>query len=170
VASSPLDAKGRGVPKSAQGQGNGLPPMAMEEIASNANLKEAFSKVAGNRGAPGPDRQTIKQVREHLDGCLLELRRSLLDGSYRVETSGASGSRRQAEAHVDSEYPTWSIESYNRSCTKCSAHTTSRPFTTGATVFGQAEAGYGLSPARHETLANQSRFAPPSAPISNRSF
>jgi hypothetical protein len=84
VAPSPLDANGNGVPKSAQGGSNGLPPMTMEEIASDANLREAFAKVAANRGAPGPDRQTIKQVREHLDRCLLELHRSLLDGSYRV--------------------------------------------------------------------------------------
>jgi RNA-directed DNA polymerase len=84
VASSPLDAKGSGVPKSAQGEGNTLPPITMEEIASDANLREAFSRVAANRGAPGPDRQTIKEVRQHLTRCLLELRQSLLDGSYRV--------------------------------------------------------------------------------------
>jgi hypothetical protein len=84
VAPSPLVAKGRGVPKSAAGQSSGLPPMTMEEIASDANLRLAFAKVAANRGAPGPDRQTIKQVREHLDRCLLELRQSLLSGNYRV--------------------------------------------------------------------------------------
>lgn len=84
VAPSPLVAKGGGVPKSAKGQSSGLPPMTMEEVASHANLRLAFARVAANRGAPGPDRQTIKQVREHLERCLLELRRSLLEGSYRV--------------------------------------------------------------------------------------
>src|SRR5262249_26673321 len=84
VAPSPLGSKGRGVPKSATGQSNGLPPMTMEEIAEDANLRLACALVAANRGAPGPDKQTIAQVRQHLDRCLLELRRCLLDGSYRV--------------------------------------------------------------------------------------
>jgi RNA-directed DNA polymerase len=84
VAPSPLVAKGRGVPESATGQSSGLPPMTIEEIASDANLRLAFAKVAANRGAPGPDKQTIQQVRQHLERCLLDLRRSLLDGSYRV--------------------------------------------------------------------------------------
>lgn len=84
VATSPLGAKRIGVPKSARGMSSALPPMTMEEIASDANLKTAFRKVAANRGAPGPDRQTIGEVREHLDDCLATLHRSLLDGSYRV--------------------------------------------------------------------------------------
>jgi RNA-directed DNA polymerase len=71
-------------PKSAKGTGSDLPPMTMEEIASDANLRVAFRRVAANRGAPGPDRETIAEVREHLDDCLATLHRSLLDGSYRV--------------------------------------------------------------------------------------
>jgi len=35
-------------------------------------------------GAPGPDRQTVEQVHEALNKCLPVLKRSLLDGSYRV--------------------------------------------------------------------------------------
>jgi group II intron reverse transcriptase/maturase len=58
--------------------------MTMEEIASDANLKEAFRRVARNRGAPGPDWQTVQEVREHLDDCLTALHQSLLDGSYRA--------------------------------------------------------------------------------------
>jgi len=53
----------------------------MEVIASYLEL--AFEKVAANKGAPGPDRQTIDQVREHLGTIIPLLRRSLLDGSYR---------------------------------------------------------------------------------------
>ncbi|MBV8147257.1 MAG: group II intron reverse transcriptase/maturase, partial [Gammaproteobacteria bacterium] len=53
----------------------------MEGIASRLEL--AFEKVAANKGAPGPDRQTIDQVRKHQETILSELRRSLLDGSYR---------------------------------------------------------------------------------------
>lgn len=84
VPTSPLGGKGRGVPKSALGKSNTPSPMKMEEVARDANLREAFVRVAANRGAPGPDRQTINEVRKHLDGCLLVLSRSLLDGTYRV--------------------------------------------------------------------------------------
>src|SRR5882672_11113501 len=56
----------------------------MEELADETNLKTALRKVAANRGAPGPDRQTIVEVRKHRDECLAALRLSLLDGSYRA--------------------------------------------------------------------------------------
>jgi group II intron reverse transcriptase/maturase len=53
----------------------------MGEVAGR--LEEAFGNVAANKGAPGPDRQSIEQVREHLPELLVELRAALLDGSYR---------------------------------------------------------------------------------------
>lgn len=84
TASSPLDVERSGRPKSSKGKSNTLPPMTMEEIADETNLRTAFSRVAANRGAPGPDRQTIEQVRKSLNECLQELRRCLLDGTYRV--------------------------------------------------------------------------------------
>jgi RNA-directed DNA polymerase len=71
-------------PKSAKGESKALSPMTMEEIANETNLRAAFKRVAANRGAPGPDRQSVEQVREHLDACLSKLRQSLLDGSYRA--------------------------------------------------------------------------------------
>jgi group II intron reverse transcriptase/maturase len=71
-------------PKSAEGESNALLPMTMEEIADETNLKRAFDRVAANRGAPGPDRQSIEQVRRNLSKCLAVLRQSLLDGSYRA--------------------------------------------------------------------------------------
>lgn len=46
-------------------------------------LEQAFAAVASNRGAPGPDKQSIEQVREHLQEILLRLGRTLLDGSYK---------------------------------------------------------------------------------------
>jgi RNA-directed DNA polymerase len=82
--SSRLDEKRVGVPKPATGKSEALSPMTMEELAREINLRAAFAKVATNRGAPGPDRQTIEQVREGLNECLPKLSRSLLDGSYRV--------------------------------------------------------------------------------------
>jgi RNA-directed DNA polymerase len=84
AAASPLAAKRSRVPKSVEGKSKVLSPMTMEEIADETNLRRAFRKVAANRGAPGPDRQTIEEVRKHLDACLKTLARSLLDGTYRV--------------------------------------------------------------------------------------
>jgi RNA-directed DNA polymerase len=53
----------------------------MEEVTKR--LDEAFQSVASNKGAPGPDRQTIEQVRT----CWVELREelvvALLEGTYR---------------------------------------------------------------------------------------
>ena len=56
--------------------------MTMEEVTSEANLREAFEEVARNQGAPGPDGQTIEYVREHLDELVAKLSCSLNDGSY----------------------------------------------------------------------------------------
>ena len=70
----------------------------MEEVASR--LREAFQKVASNRGAPGPDGKSIAEVREHLDELVPELTALLLDGSYqpgairRVWIPKASGGER----------------------------------------------------------------------------
>jgi retron-type reverse transcriptase len=44
---------------------------------------EAFEKVASNDGAPGPDRQTIDQVRKHQGTILPALSHGLLEGTYR---------------------------------------------------------------------------------------
>ncbi len=46
-------------------------------------LDIAFRHVAANRGAPGPDRQSIEEVREHLPEVLSLLTEALLSGSYR---------------------------------------------------------------------------------------
>lgn len=56
-------------------------PVTMEEVVGR--LEVAFEKVAANHGAPGPDRQTIEQVREHLPEVLKVLKTALLEGSYR---------------------------------------------------------------------------------------
>lgn len=54
--------------------------VTMEEVVDR--LSEAFEKVAANRGAPGPDRQTIAEVRTHLGELLPRLRAALLEGKY----------------------------------------------------------------------------------------
>jgi len=56
-------------------------PAPMEQVVERLEL--AFSHVAANRGAPGPDRQTTDQVRERLPDLLAELGPALLAGTYR---------------------------------------------------------------------------------------
>jgi group II intron reverse transcriptase/maturase len=53
----------------------------LEEVVEG--LDEAFRSVASNKGAPGPDRQTIAEVQEHLDEILPKLASDLLSGAYR---------------------------------------------------------------------------------------
>jgi RNA-directed DNA polymerase len=73
----------RAVPKSKRTKGTLLLPMTMEEVARESNLRAAFEQVAANDGAPGPDRRSVNEVREHLDGVIDGLHRALLDGTYR---------------------------------------------------------------------------------------
>jgi group II intron reverse transcriptase/maturase len=71
----------------------------MEEVVER--LEEAFHKVAANKGAPGPDGQTIEEVRKHLPMILPKLRASLLNGTYQpgeirrvwIPKAGSKGKR-----------------------------------------------------------------------------
>ena len=67
--------------RKAKGKPKKVGPARMEEVVEH--LEEAFEKVAANQGSPGPDRQSIEYVREHLREVMPELRAGLLDGSYR---------------------------------------------------------------------------------------
>lgn len=71
------------VPKSKDTRGGDSPAMTMEEVGDPGNLKRAFEQVESNDGAPGPDRQSIAEVKRHLGQILPKLSRMLLDGSYR---------------------------------------------------------------------------------------
>lgn len=64
-------------------KGSASSAMTMEEIADEMNLRIAFLEVASNRGAPGPDRQSIDEVHRRLERLLPVLSASLLDGSFR---------------------------------------------------------------------------------------
>ena len=55
--------------------------VTMEEVAGR--LRQAFQEVAANKGAAGPDGQSIEQVREHLDELVPSLGHALLTGTYR---------------------------------------------------------------------------------------
>jgi hypothetical protein len=70
------------VPKSENAYSTDSSAMTMEEVASDGNLRRAFQRVESNDGAPGPDRQSVGEVREHFEQVLPALRRALLDGSY----------------------------------------------------------------------------------------
>jgi group II intron reverse transcriptase/maturase len=70
----------RVAPKAMTKRGEAVPAV-MEEVVER--LWWAFQKVAANKGAPGPDRQTIEQVEAHLHELLPKLKTALLDGSYR---------------------------------------------------------------------------------------
>lgn len=72
--------KARKAPK-AEDKQRSAGPARMEEVVER--LFGAFVKVAANKGAPGPDRQSIDEVWKHLSSILPKLRASLLDGSYR---------------------------------------------------------------------------------------
>lgn len=56
-------------------------PATMDEVARE--LRAAFQKVASNRGAPGPDGESIAELRERLDTLLPTLSHELQKGSYR---------------------------------------------------------------------------------------
>jgi retron-type reverse transcriptase len=56
-------------------------PVTMEEVAYRLN--EALSKVVLNKGAPGPDRQTVEELREQWPTAGPKLAADLLAGSYR---------------------------------------------------------------------------------------
>jgi group II intron reverse transcriptase/maturase len=71
-------------PRSNRTTSNALPPITLKEIASERNLKKAWRRVASNKGAAGPDRESVVVVREHLDDVLATLRRELLNGSYQA--------------------------------------------------------------------------------------
>lgn len=71
------------VPSSGNTKGRIPSAMTMEEVTDPGNLMVAFGRVKANDGAPGPDRQNIGEVGEHLGEILPKLSRMLLDETYR---------------------------------------------------------------------------------------
>jgi len=54
----------------------------MERITSEINLQVALRKVVQNKGAPGVDGQSVKEVEQDHETLVPQLRRELLAGTY----------------------------------------------------------------------------------------
>lgn len=72
-------AAARAAPKS-RSKRRTAEPVTIDAVARG--LQGAFEQVARNQGAPGPDGETIEEVREHLPEIVSRLQVALLDGSY----------------------------------------------------------------------------------------
>jgi RNA-directed DNA polymerase len=59
--------------------------MMMEQVASSANLNQAYKRVKANKGAPGVDGMTVADLRGWIADNRERLIVSLLDGSYRPQ-------------------------------------------------------------------------------------
>ena len=117
----------------------------MEEVAKR--LTDALLKVASNKGAPGPDGQTIEALLEQWPVVLPRLQADLLEGTYRPggirRAYHPQGGRR---ASADWGFPTWSTGWSVRPCGRCSNRCGSRRFTPRATGFDLAEVATRRSP------------------------
>ena len=69
----------RAVPKSKRKEKK-VTSATMEEVCERLTM--AFQKVWSNQGAPGPDRKSVDEVREHLPTLLPELCAALLTARY----------------------------------------------------------------------------------------
>jgi group II intron reverse transcriptase/maturase len=74
------EPEARAVPKS-EANDEYVSLVTMESVTSMLGI--AFQSVASNKGAAGPDQQSIGEVREHLDEILVRLTQELLEGTYR---------------------------------------------------------------------------------------
>ena len=57
--------------------------ITLEKILESANLNAALKKVESNKGAPGVDGMKTDELRQYIIDHPGELRRVLLDGTYR---------------------------------------------------------------------------------------
>lgn len=66
-------------------QNRALTQHVMEQVASSANLNQAYKRVKANGGAPGVDGMTVADLRPWIADNREKLIVSLLDGSYRPQ-------------------------------------------------------------------------------------
>jgi len=79
TVSHPRQTEPRAEPKSKSKEKRVL-AVTLEEVTGQ--LESAFEKVASNRGAAGPDGQSIGEVRKHLSRLIPELSEAVLTGTY----------------------------------------------------------------------------------------
>ena len=66
-------------------QARALTECLMEQVVERDNLNRAYRRVKANKGAPGVDGMTIRDLRDWIAAHKEELIASLLDGSYRPQ-------------------------------------------------------------------------------------
>ena len=76
-----LSVSGKRMAPKAKDKERSAASATIEEVVERLDV--AFERVASNKGAPGPDGQDIKWVREHLGDILPSLSADLLSGNYR---------------------------------------------------------------------------------------
>jgi len=124
-------------------------PARMEEVVER--LEEAFAKVAANKGAPGPDRQTIGDVKKHLPQILAKLRQALLRGEYQpgdirrvwIPKAGGKGQRGLGIPNVVDRIVQEAIRSVLEPIYEPTFHSSSHGFRPGRgcqTAIAEAEA------------------------------
>jgi hypothetical protein len=109
----------------------------MEEVAYR--LTDALLRVASNKGAPGPDGQTIEQLCEQWPTVLPKLQAGLLAGTYWPGEIRRAYIPKAGAGSADWGSLTWSIGLSRRPCGRCSSRCGSRRSTRQATGFGPAE-------------------------------
>jgi RNA-directed DNA polymerase len=60
----------------------------MEEVCERENCKQALARVKANKGSPGVDGMTVRDLPEYLKQHWLTIREQLLSGTYRPRGAG----------------------------------------------------------------------------------
>jgi RNA-directed DNA polymerase len=62
-----------------------LAPGLMEAVVAADNMRQALKRVRANKGSPGVDGMTVDELAGYLQGAWPQVRRSLLEGTYRPQ-------------------------------------------------------------------------------------
>lgn len=65
--------------------GEALPPSVMQEVLEPDNLEAALAKVQANKGSPGIDGMTVKQLPGYLGSHWHQIKKQLLEGTYKPQ-------------------------------------------------------------------------------------
>ena len=55
----------------------------MEIIVERQNMMRAYRRVLANKGAPGVDGMTVRQLKSYLKRCWPKIKQALLNGTYK---------------------------------------------------------------------------------------